>query len=534
MRDDDERDEAGGGPGHGGDERTVMPDASGGTRSIWMRTEVPELDGPVPAGLEVDVCIVGAGMAGLSVAYHLSKAGQRVAVVDDGPIGGGETGRTTAHLASALDDRFYRLEHVHGKDGARLAAAAHAAAIDDIERNVAELRLDCDFRRVDGYLFGAAGGDADELARELEAAARAGLAPERLERAPFTSFDTGPCLRFPRQAQFHPLRYLAGLARAIVARGGRIVTGAHATGVEAGEVKVVTGGNEHVIRAPSVVVATNPPINNLVTMPLRQAAYRSYVIAARIARGAVPAGLYWDTADPYHYIRTAPGDGGEELLIVGGEDHRVGQDATPEDRWDKLEAWARERFPITALVTRWSGQIMEPADGLAYIGRTEGKGEDGGVYVVTGDSGNGLTHGALAGLMLTDLITGRTSPYAKVFDPTRSSLRAAGTLLREGLSSTVPYSDWLKPGDVKSAKEIAPGKGAVVRQGLHLLAVYRDASGHCHAHSAACPHLGGVVQWNGAESSWDCPCHGSRFDAHGKVIAGPANSDLEPAKLDED
>jgi Rieske Fe-S protein len=180
---------------------------------------------------------------------------------------------------------------------------------------------------------------------------------------------------------------------------------------------------------------------------------------------------------------------------------------------------------------------MEPADNLAYIGRTDGpaKGQDrGGVYVATGDSGNGMTHGTIAGLLLADLIMGRANPWAKLYDPTRTSLRAIGTLLVEGAKSTAPYTDWLKSGDVKSANDIAPGSGALVRQGVHLLAVYRDPAGFCHARSAKCTHLGGVVQWNPAESSWDCPCHGSRFDAEGKVIAGPANDDLAEATLAED
>ncbi len=544
MRNDDAREnieqdrggDAGSARGRGEAGAKVTPDDAGGSRSPWMRTPVPAYDRVLPAELAVDVCVIGAGICGLSTAYHLARSGLQVAVIDDGPIGGGETSRTTAHLSCALDDHFFRLEQVHGEEGARMAAASHAAAIDDIERIVREHGIACDFRRVDGFLFVGADGDPKILDDELAAARRAGLEPERLPRAPSTTFDTGPCLRFPRQAQFHPIRYLAGLAEAVLALGGRIYSGAHARDVAAGKVVAVVGDREHVIRAPSVVVATNPPINNLLTMPLRQAPYRSYVITARVDRGAAPPGLYWDTEDPYHYVRTMPdGGGGGELLLVGGEDHRVGQDDAPEERWRRLEAWTHERFPVQAIVDRWSGQIMEPADGLAYIGRTDGKGgTEGGVYVATGDSGNGMTHGALAGILLADLITGRDNPWAKVYDPKRTSLRALGTLLKESLKSTVPYSDWLKAGDVKSAREIAPGSGALVRQGLHLLAVYRDPDGACHARSAACPHLGGVVQWNPAESSWDCPCHGSRFDAHGKVLAGPANSDLPEATLDDD
>ena len=537
---DDERggdggSDGGAGGGHGGRlrARNVAPDDQGGTRSSWMRDAVPDTEHTLPADLTVDVCVIGAGIAGLSTAYHLTRAGLKVCVVDDGPIGGGETSRTTAHLASALDDHFHHLEHVHGRDGARLAAASHAAAIDDIERIVATHGIDCDFRRVDGYLFAASRSDVKQLDHELAAARRAGLEVEPLPRAPIPGFDTGPCLRFGRQAQFHPVRYLAGLARAIIDAGGRIVTGARATDIADGQVQVTVKGGARAIRAPSVVVATNPPITSRLEFPLKQAPYRTYVIAMHVGRGMVPPALFWDTADPYHYVRTATTADGD-LLIVGGEDHRVGQDDQPAKRWQRLEAWARERFPVTAVIDRWSGQVLEPADGLAYIGRTSGKGGDaGGVYVCTGDSGNGITHGALAGMLLTDLITGRKNPWAKLYDPTRKSMRAIGTLIGEAARSNVPYSDWLKGGDVREVKDIAPGSGAVIRQGVHMLAVYRDEIGTCHVRSAACPHLGGVVSWNPAEKSWDCPCHGSRFDAHGRLIEGPANDDLAEAILQE-
>lgn len=547
MLDDDDRGDShgSGGPGSGngrgsgpsgadGPGRTTIANDAGGTTSSWMRTPVPAYDRELPADLCVDVCVIGAGIAGLSTAYHLARAGLEVAVIDDGPIGGGETARTSAHLASALDDRFHHLERIHGAEGARLAAASHAGAIDDIERIVREHRIDCGFRRVDGYLFTAPGADSKILDAELQAARRAGLTVEMLTRAPWPSFDTGPCLCFADQAELHPLQYLVGLAAAFVERGGRIYTGVHATDIGEGTVAVsiARAGAERTITAPSVVVCTNPPITSRVSMSLRQAAYRTYVIAARIAASTIPPGLYWDTVDPYHYVRTVREPDGD-LLLVGGEDHRVGQADDAGARWQRLEDWARERFPIGPTVDRWSGQVMEPNDGLAFIGRWSGSRERG-VYLATGDSGHGLTHGALAGRLLTDLILGRDNPLATLYDPHRTTLRAIGTLVSEALSSSAPYTDWLKRGDVKHARDIAPGTGALLRQGLHLLAVYRDPAGTCHARSATCPHLGGVVQWNSAESSWDCPCHGSRFTAEGKLVAGPANSDLAPAKLDED
>jgi len=511
----------------------MTPNDSGTSQSPWMRETVPDLWSELPAETRVDVCIIGAGITGLSVAYHLTRSGRRVLVIDDGPIGGGETGRTSAHLASALDDRFYELESQHGERGSRLAAQSHAAAIDDIEAIVHGERIDCDFRRVDGYLFEPPDGAKDVINRELAAARRAGLQAELVPGAPLPGFSTGPCIRFARQAQFHPIKYVRGLAEAILLRGGRIATGVRAEHVEGGTpAKVVTEGNR-VVLADAVVVATNAPISSRVKIPAKEAQYRTYMIGMKVPRGSVPVALYWDTPDPYHYARIIPAadDRDDDLLIVGGEDHKVGQDDDAEVRWDRLVTWTRERFVgATDVVQRWSGQIVEPVDSLAYIGRDPSSGDN--VYIATGDSGNGLTHGTIAGMLITDLILGHHNDWAGLYDPARSARHGARDFVRENLNTASQYIDWLSRGDVRSEDQILPGQGAVVRHGVHLLAVYRDEAGHCHHRSAVCPHLRGIVSWNHAEKSWDCPAHGSRFDCLGRVINGPANVDLKPAGED--
>jgi glycine/D-amino acid oxidase-like deaminating enzyme/nitrite reductase/ring-hydroxylating ferredoxin subunit len=508
----------------------------GVSTSIWIDADQERYDSPPPH--EVEACVVGAGIAGLTTALMLAREGVRVAVLDDGPIGGGETGRTSAHLASAVDDRYHALEARFGERGAQLVAESHAAAIDWIEATIREHGIDCDFRRVDGYLFAPPDRPGEraqrELDKELVAARRAGLVVERVDRAPLP-FDAGPALRFANQAQFHPLRYLRGLAAAVIEAGGTIHTGVHALAIEPAHPLVVriSGGRTLLCRA--AVDATSSSFTSPHGLPLRQAAYRSYCLAIPVAPGTIPHGLYWDTADPYHYIRVAPGDAPDrELVIVGGEDHRTGQ-GEPLEAWIALEQWTRRWLRLDGpVVARWSGQIIEPVDGPAHIGRSP---ELEHVYVVTGDSGNGLTHGTIAGLLIPELMRGHNPAWADVYAPNRSHLHALGALVREAAQSTVPYFGWLRAGEVHSLDEIANGQGALLRRGLHLIAAYRDPSGACHLRSATCPHLRGVVHWNPGEQTWDCPCHGSRFDPYGRVVNGPAAVDLtvieEPVRPEE-
>lgn len=486
--------------------------------------------------LHADVCVIGAGIAGLSVAWQLAHEGRSVIVLEDGAtIGAGETSRTTAHLSNAFDDRYTTLERLHGEGGARLTAESHTAAIDEIERIVREEGIDCDFERLDGFLFAPPDGKPNDLTDELAACHRAGLTDvEWVDRAPLgdDAFDTGRCLRFPRQAQFHPVRYLAGLAGAITRNRGRIFTQTHATEITGGKKDSsgrVNTQNHHVVTAQDIVVATNTPVRDVLTLHTKQFPYRTYVIGAEMPRGALPHVLVWDTAEPYHYVRLHPA-GESDLLIVGGEDHKTGQGEDGEDRHLRLEQWARERFPEMGEVRwRWSGQVIEPMDALAFIGRNPG---DENVWVVTGDSGQGMTHGTIAGLMLRDLIPGRPQPWEKLYDPSRKSVRAAFEFARENLNMAAQYARWLTGGDVEDESEIAAGSGGVIREGAKKVAVYRDLEGVVHRMSAVCPHLGAIVGWNSEEGTWDCPAHGSRFDARGRVVNGPANADLSPVSDD--
>lgn len=500
--------------------------------SPWMAdSAIPELL-PLAKDAAADVCIIGGGIAGLSTAYLLANEGKSVIVLDDGPLAGGQTQRTSAHLSNAIDDRFVELEKIHGGEGARLAAESHTAAIERIDAIVRGEQIDCDFERVDGYLFAPPGHPTEILERELDAARRAGLEDvEWVPRAPIPSFDTGPSLRFPRQAQFHPLKYLHGLSNAIRSQGGRIHTRTHVSRVEGGSQARVATSRGPVVTADAVVVATNAPINDWVAIHTKQAPYLTYAISGRISRGSLSRALFWDTLENYHYVRLQPISDQEDLLIIGGEDHKEGQVADQSDRWNRLETWARARFPMMNQVeSRWSGLVMETTDGLAFIGRNPLDKDN--VYIATGDSGMGLTHGTIAGILLTDLIVGRNNPWSQIYDPSRKPVwgMAWREFLRENLNVAKQYAvDWLSGSEVAAVEDIALGEGAVIRRGLQKIAVYRDDQGVCHERSAVCPHLGCIVHWNGAEKTWDCPCHGSRFDAVGQVINSPANAPLGEA-----
>ncbi len=497
--------------------------------SLWGQSERP-LFTSLTTNAEADTCVVGAGIAGLSVAYQLLKAGQSVVVLDRERLGLGETGLSSAHLSNALDAGYQRLRREHGRHGARLAAESHTQAIAEIEATVASEGIECEFERVDGYLFLGPGRNLSYLVSELEAVHDAGLKNVRLlDTAPGAPFETGACLHYPEQAQFHPLRYLDGLAEAVRKHGGRIFTHSEASEIHGGPGSYVKTSQGFKVQCENIVVATNVPMNNLLAVHTKNPAYRSYVIGVPVAEEKVKAALYWDTAEPYHYLRFARDPAtGEALLLAGGGDHRTGQDDHPEEHFKMLERWLKTRADIEARpVARWSGQILQAVDGLAYIGANPNDEEN--VFIVTGDHGHGLTHGTIAGLLLRDLILRQENPWALLYDPARLHFRSLATYFKEAATSTAPYSDWLSEGDVREVHQIEPGEGAIIREGLRKLAVYKDEMGRLYTCSATCPHLGGVVRWNSTERTWDCPCHGSRFDRFGSLLNGPAIHDLQPA-----
>jgi Rieske Fe-S protein len=338
------------------------------------------------------------------------------------------------------------------------------------------------------------------------------------------SIPTAGAVRFVDQAEFHPVRFLADVAEAVARGGGRIFEYTRALRVNDGiPCRVETGGAT--ITADHVVVATHFPFADRGLFFARQHPERSYCIAARI-EGPPPEGMFISAGSPTRSIRSHP-IGNEELLIVGGEGHKVGQGGPTAPRYRALEDFATRHFPVTSIEYRWSSQDNMPVDGVPFIGRLAPFQKR--LWVATGFMKWGLTNGTAAGMILTDLIGGRPNPWAELFDSTRfKPLASAKELVKENANVGVHFvGDHLGRPDVRSVDELAPGQAGIVRRGAGKVAAYREDDGTLHAVSAVCTHLGCQVKWNEAERSWDCPCHGSRFDPTGRVIQGPAVKDLE-------
>lgn len=493
------------------------------SRSVWMERPDPVLT-PYRGDGETDALVIGAGMAGLSTAYELAAAGRKVMVLDRGRFARGMSARTTAHLAFACDDGFAELTKGHGEEAARCWYESQAAAVDRIEAICAAEGLDCDFARLDGLLVAATPRDVESLRDELEAAHKAGFADAAwLDDDPHAG---APAIRFPRQGRFHPTKYLDGLIEALARRGARLHDLTDVVKLEEhGDWVVATTGDGSTVRARQVVVATNSPFHLRIPIHTKQAPYRTYAIAAPVPKGSVADVLWWDTEDPYHYVRLQPGEA-EDLLIVGGEDHKSGTEDDGAERVRRLESWMRERYPMAGPVRfGWSGQVYEPADFVGFVGRSPEHRE---VYLATGDSGQGITTGAMAGLLLRDLMLGADNPWAELYAPSRQMHRGLGEYVKENVEATRHWIELLTKREVRDLEQIRPGHGALVRLDGRPVAAFRDETGELHLRLAVCTHAGCVVHWNGFERCWDCPCHGSQFGTDGEVLNGPAFAPLAP------
>jgi glycine/D-amino acid oxidase-like deaminating enzyme/nitrite reductase/ring-hydroxylating ferredoxin subunit len=496
------------------------------SKSLWMSIAVAPQAIPLQGDERCDVAVIGSGIAGLSTAYELSQRGRSVVVIDRGPIAGGMTARTSAHLAPLCDDLMSEMQKIKGEEPSRLFYESHAAAVDRIEEIQNNEGIDCDFRRLDGYLFQGDGMPPDVIDEELDAVRAAGAPVERLVGVPLSGCDSRHALRYARQATFHPLKYLAGVAEACATRKVQFFANTPVEEIveENGAVSVKTARG--IIRAGHAVVATNSSIVDRVALHSKTAPYRTYVVGFAIDRGALPDALYWDTEEPYHYVRLQPGHNGKDFVLVGGEDHKSGEANDADERFERLEQWARGKMPMLNDVThRWSGQVLDTIDYAGFIGKNPGSEY---IYVATGDSGQGLTHGVMGAMLNATLVTGGESKWAELYAPERKPLKAAKNWVMENSTALKNLTGYVAPGEISSMDELKPGQGAIVRDGLKKIAAYRNAKGVVHQHSAACTHLGCHLHWNGFENCWDCPCHGSIFGPEGQVLNAPAISGLKP------
>lgn len=498
------------------------------SKSLWMDVEVMPAAGSLPGDIECDVAIIGSGIAGISTAYELCRRGKSVAILDRGPIAGGMTSRTSAHLAPLCDDLVSEMTKIKGQDATKLFCDSQAAAVDRIEQIQESEGIDCDFRRLEGYLFQGRDMPADIIDQELEAVRAVGAPVHRLVGVPFNGCETRHVLRYPRQATFHPTKYLAGLAKVCHDNGVNFFrdTGVDEVREDAGVVAVKT--SRGTVRAQHAVVATNSSISDLFAIHTKTAPYRTYVMTFEIDKDALPDALYWDTEEPYHYVRLQPGPDQIDYILVGGEDHKSGQADNAEERFKRLEAWARDLISGLGTEThRWSGQVLDTIDYAGFIGRDPGGTN---IYVAMGDSGQGLTHGVAGAMLNTALILGEQHPWQGLYAPGRTPLKAAKNFASENITALKSFAEYIAPGEVSSLDELAPGQGAIVRRRLEKIAAYRDDQGALHLNSATCSHVGCHLHWNSFEVCWDCPCHGSMFDIDGTPINAPAVGSLSRVK----
>jgi len=503
-------------------------------QSLWLSDDQPELYSKLDRNLTVDVAVIGGGITGATAAYLLKQAGLKVALLDKGQAGGAETGHTTAHLTQVTDQRLHKLVDRFGMDIARLVWDAGEDAILQIEEIVKGESLDCQFVRVPGYLHASWDSDrpekeAESLRRDAELAVRMGFDAQWLDSVPLAE---RPGVRFNNQALFHPFHYVRGLLAKIHGDGSFVFESSSVDEITEPQTLAVNG---HLVRCDHIVIATHVPLQGktgtaaAVLLQTRLAAYSTYAVSARVPRDVAAPASFWDTSDPYYYLRLHE-EGDELVAVFGGEDHKTGQVSDTTERFARLDQKLAEILPMRRAARHWSGQVIDTDDGLPLIGETAPR-----QWVATGFAGNGMTLGTYSAMLIRDAVIGQMNPAMEVFRPSRATtLGGVGTFLKQNIDFPRYFlQDRMRPGEVATLDEVPAGSGRIVRLDGKRVAAFRSSDGELKCCSAVCPHMGCIVHFNEAERSWDCPCHGSRFTAEGKLMAGPAESPLaehEPAK----
>jgi glycine/D-amino acid oxidase-like deaminating enzyme/nitrite reductase/ring-hydroxylating ferredoxin subunit len=502
----------------------------GATTSIWQNGI--EDYKPVNEFIdkEYDVIIVGGGITGITTALLLQNQNLSCLLVEAATIGFGTTSGTTAHLNTFFDTTYQQVIKNFGEKSAKLLAKGAKSSIDLIKENIATYKIDCDFENKEGYLFSLNEKQNQDLEEIVTSAKHVGLPIAFSDNMPFPiPYLKLACIQ--NQAQFNPVQYITGLAKAFEDKGGIILQNCRVTDITEGKILQVHTLSNGTLKAKKIIYATHiPPGINL--LHLRCAPYRSYVLGVKLKDNSYPNALGYDMNDPYHYYRTQIING-EKYLIAGGEDHKTGHEENTQACFRRLESYVKSYFPVDRIAFRWSSQYFEPTDGLPYIGNLPGNGKN--VYVATGFGGNGMIYGTLSAIILSDIIAKGKSVYKNVFDPNRVKPVAGFTnFIKEGADVTKELISTLLPAyKIEELADIAAGEAKIVKYEGHVLALYKDDTHRIHAVNSKCTHMKCGVAWNSVEKSWDCPCHGSRFSYDGTILTAPAQKDLEVINVEE-
>ncbi len=462
----------------------------------------------------------------MTTAYLLHKAGKKVMLIESQTLGAGVTSCTSGHLTAAFDMHYHQIVQDFDLPAARQVSQAMVGAINFVEQTCQTEAIECDFKRVNGYLYAELENQIDTLDKEHTASLDVGMDARLTDEVPLP-FSIQRSIFYPHHAQFHSLKYIYALARRLMDEGVLLYDHTKAVKIsEESDMVRVTLENGHKIGAHQVILATHSPIG-LSPVHTEVAPYSSYVIAAKV-KSWPGEGLFWDLYDPYHYIRQAPYQG-EHILIVGGCDHKTGQQTGTRQAYEDLRQYTQDRFGIEEVLFSWSGQVFESADGLPFIGKSPLQKN---VYIATGYSGDGLTWGTAAARLLTDLLTQQPNPLADVVSPARLKVGAAAKdFIKENVNVAYHFIKDRISVDARQLEDIVPGEGKIIRQGTQQVAVYRDEQGNYHGLDPVCPHMKCIVRWNTAEKSWDCPCHGGRFNCLGKMLSAPPMHDLKAVEI---